>query len=55
MNNRDMFYQGGFLIPNMNDFDNRINALQNQIKNLEIRISKLESINNEVTDNVYMI
>lgn len=38
-----------------NDYENRISKLERQIRNLDVRIQKLESAGSEVTDNIYMI
>ena len=38
-----------------NDYQNRISKLERQIRNLDVRIQKLESAGSEVTDNIYMI
>ncbi len=38
-----------------NDYEDRISKLERQIKNLDVRIQKLESAGSEVTDNIYMI
>lgn len=38
-----------------NDYEDRISKLERQIRNLDVRIQKLESAGSEVTDNIYMI
>jgi conjugal transfer/entry exclusion protein len=38
-----------------NEFNERINKIERQIKNLDARIQKLENSTSEVSDNVYMI
>ena len=73
---RDMFYSFGYnsmhmnvpfqgnMIPNnfppFNDINNRLMIIENQIKKLDQRISKLENpyssnYNNEPDNNMYMI
>lgn len=43
-------------VTNNQDLENRITKLENQIKSLDIRVQKLESVSNEVNDNnLYMI
>jgi len=37
------------------EYNERLNKLERQVKNLDARIQKLENASNEVTDNVYMI
>ena len=44
--------------PNMlnnNELEDRISKLERQVKNLDVRIQKLENSNTETTDNFYMI
>ena len=38
-----------------NELNDRISKIERQIKNLDVRLQKLESISNEVNDNLYMI
>ncbi len=38
-----------------NELNDRISKIERQIKNLDVRLQKLESIPNEVNDNLYMI
>ncbi len=39
-----------------NDYENRVSKLERQVKNLDTRLSKLESsVTSETTDNFYMI
>lgn len=38
-----------------NDLEDRISKLERQIKTLDTRIQKLESVSNEINDNIYMI
>lgn len=38
-----------------NDHEERISKLERQIRSLDVRIQKLESVGSEVTDNIYMI
>ena len=42
-------------VNDFNDFEDRISRLERQIKNLDVRIQKLENVNTETTDNFYMI
>ena len=37
------------------DLEDRISKLERQIKTLDTRIQKLESVSNEINDNIYMI
>lgn len=37
------------------NLNEKINKLERQIKSLDLRVQKLESVNNETTDNIYMI
>ena len=38
-----------------NDLEDRVSKLERQIKTLDTRIQKLESVSNEINDNIYMI
>lgn len=38
-----------------NDLKDRVSKLERQIKTLDTRIQKLESVSNEINDNIYMI
>ncbi len=38
-----------------NNYEERISKLERQIRSLDVRIQKLESVGSEVTDNIYMI
>ena len=39
-----------------NEFESRISKLERQVKNLDLRLQKLENVSNEVSDsNLYMI
>ena len=38
-----------------NDLEDRVCKLERQIKTLDTRIQKLESVSNEINDNIYMI
>ena len=38
-----------------NDYEERINRLERQVKNLDARVQKLESLNTDTTDNFYTI
>ena len=49
------FMQNNQNFINKDEFDNKISSLERQIKNLDIRIQKLENINADTTDNFYMI
>ncbi len=40
---------------NNNNYEERISKLERQIRSLDVRIQKLESVGSEVTDNIYMI
>ena len=41
---------------NNNEFESRISKLERQVKNLDLRLQKLENVSNEVSDsNLYMI
>lgn len=48
-------YQNTNTYTNDTNYEERINKLERQIKNLDGRITKLESATNEVDDNFYMI
>lgn len=37
------------------NLNEKINKLERQIKSLDLRVQKLESVNNETADNIYMI
>lgn len=37
------------------NINEKINKLERQIKSLDLRVQKLESVNSETTDNIYMI
>ena len=47
--------QANTLQNEQNDYEERISKLERQVKNLDTRIQKLESVNKETTDNFYMI
>ena len=47
--------QANTLKQEQNDFEERINKLEKQIRNLDVRLQKLESINNNENDNFYTI
>lgn len=40
---------------NNSDYDNRISKLERQVKNLDTRLQKIETINVEETNNFYTI
>ena len=53
--NQEYQAYGPNVIPNQNnDYEQRINKLEKQVKNLDIRLQKLESTT-ETNDNFYMI
>lgn len=48
-------YQNTTAYTNDNNYEDRISKLERQVKNLDGRITKLESTTNEIDDNFYMI
>lgn len=49
---------GPNVIPNNindNEYENRIQKLERQVKNLDTRLQKLENTNTDANDNFYMI
>lgn len=40
---------------NQNDYEDRISRLERQVKNLDVRLQKIENLNTDTTDNFYMI
>lgn len=52
--NNQMYYENPNYIEEENQYEQRLNRLEKQYKNLETRVSKLENINT-TDDNLYMI
>ena len=57
--NNQMYNMNGNMNNNYNntnnDLEDRVSKLERQIKTLDTRIQKLESVSNEINDNIYMI
>jgi len=64
--NPNMMYPNMYQNPNMtqeqmgyydenNEYNERLNKIERQIKNLDARLQKLENVSNETNDNIYMI
>lgn len=57
--NNQMYNMNGNMNNNYNnannDLEDRVSKLERQIKTLDTRLQKLESVSNEINDNIYMI